>query len=73
MMTTKAKRRPLIQYVLIGFLIAVIGAGMWFGRDDPDTPWGPIILGAFAVLGLIIRTVFNLPTEGAGDDRYGSD
>lgn len=67
---TQSKRRPLIQWVLIVFLMGVVVAGIMFGRSDPDTDWGPIILGAMGLIGFIIRGIFKLP-EGAEDDGYG--
>lgn len=51
------------------FLISVVGAGMWLARNDPDTDWGPIILGAMALIGMVLRSVFKIPEE--QDDGYG--
>jgi hypothetical protein len=68
---TATRRQPLGQWVIIIFLITVVGAGMFFGRNDPDTPWGPIILGAFGLMGLVVRAMFKTPAEGE-DDGYGN-
>lgn len=62
-----AKRRPLIQWVLIVFLMGVVGVGLWFAKDDPNTQWGPIILGALGLIGFIIRGIFKTPEENDGD------
>lgn len=66
-----AKRPPLAQWVILIFLIAVVAVGMWFGRNDPDTPWGPIILGAFGLMGLVVRAIFK--TSETEDDGYGGN
>lgn len=70
-MPAKATRRPAAQWVILLFLIGVVSAGMWLGRNDPDTPWGPIILGAFGLMGLVVRAIFK--TAGAEDDGYGGN
>jgi hypothetical protein len=66
-MTAVKTKRPLIQWLVLVFLIGVIGAGMWFARNDPDTDWGPIVLGAMALIGLIVRSLFNTPENADGD------
>lgn len=64
---------PIVQWVILIFLISVVGVGMYLGKDDPDTPWGPIILGAFGLMGLVVRTIFKVPeTDDGGSDGYGS-
>lgn len=68
---TGPKRRPLIQWVLIAFLMVVVGVGIWFARSDPDTDWGPIILGALGLIGFVIRGLFKTP-EDTDDDGYGT-
>ena len=69
MMTSSTRRQPLAQWIIIIFLIGVVGVGMWFARNDPDTPWGPIILGAFGLLGLVVRNIFRVSDH--EDDGYG--
>lgn len=69
MMVVKTRQNP-AQWVILFFLIAVITAGIFYGRDDPDTPWGPIILGAFGLMGLVVRAIFNPPNI-EEDDGYG--
>lgn len=71
-MTAKETRRPAAQWVILVFLIGVVSAGMWLGRNDPDTPWGPIILGAFGLMGLVVRAIFKTAAEGE-DDGYGGN
>lgn len=70
MMSTKTRQNP-AQWVILFFLIAVISVGIYLGKDDPDTPWGPIILGAFGLMGLVVRAIFK-PGNGEEDDGYGS-
>lgn len=60
---TTTNRRPFIQWLVLTFLLGVVIAGMWFGRNDPDTDWGPIILGAMALIGLVVRTIFKVPAD----------
>lgn len=68
---TTTKRRPLIQWMLVVFLMAVVVVGIWFARNDPDTDWGPIILGAMGLIGFVIRGIFKLPEEVPDGDGYG--
>lgn len=70
MMVVKTRQNP-AQWVVLFFLIGVITAGMYFGKDNPNTPWGPIILGAFGLMGLVVRAIFNPPNRGEDDDGYG--
>lgn len=69
MMVVKTRQNP-AQWVVLFFLIAVITAGMYFGKDNPNTPWGPIILGAFGLMGFVVRAIFS-PPKGEEDDGYG--
>lgn len=62
-MMTAHKRRPLIQWLLVVFLMAVAGVGMFYASRDPDTDWGPIILGALGLIGFVIRGIFRTPEE----------
>lgn len=68
-MMAGSKRRPLIQWLLIVFLMGVVAVGIWFARNDPSTDWGPIILGAMGLIGFIIRGIFKNPEE-LEDDGY---
>ena len=69
-MAAKTTHRPLIQWLVLVFLSGVIGAGMWFARNDPNTDWGPIVLGAMALIGLIVRSLFNVPEDNNDGDGY---
>lgn len=69
-MTTQ-KRRPLIQWIILIFLIGVVLYGLFIAKDNPDFDPGPVILGAMALIGLVVRTIFKVP-EGAEDDGYGT-
>lgn len=64
---TTSRRRPLIQWMLILFLMGVVVAGIYLGRNDPNTDWGPIILGAMGLIGFVIRTIFKVPEDSDGD------
>ena len=59
------------QWLVLLFLFSVVGAGMFYGRNDPDTPWGPIILGAFGLMGLVVRSLFRVSPNDDQDDGYG--
>jgi hypothetical protein len=67
---TATRRQPLAEWVILVFLIVVVGAGMFLGKDDPDTPWGPIILGAFGLMALVVRAIFKIPAGDNEDDGY---
>lgn len=66
---TKPKHRPIIQWMLVVFLMTVVAVGLWFAGNDPDTDWGPIVLGAMGLIGFIIRGIFKTPEE-QEDDGY---
>lgn len=67
---TTPKRRPLIQWIILIFLIGVVLYGLFIAKDNPEFDPGPVILGAMALIGLVVRTIFKVP-EDAEDDGYG--
>lgn len=70
---TVIKRRPLIQWVVLLFLIAVVFIGLFLAKDNPDFDPGPIILGAMALIGLVVRIIFKIPDDDREDsDGYGN-
>lgn len=71
-MPTTSRRTTTGLWVVLVFLFGVVAAGMWFGRDDPNTPWGPIILGAFGLMAMVVRALFKIsdPSEGDGYERF---
>lgn len=62
--------RPVIQWILVVFLLVIIVFGLFIAKDRPSFDPGPMILGAMALLGLIVRAIFKVP-EGEEDDGYG--
>lgn len=71
-MTQQRRRRPLIQWVILLFLIGVVGFGLYLAKDNPNFDPGPIILGAMALIGLVVRVIFRVPEDDdTGGDGYG--
>lgn len=67
-MTKTQQRTPLVQWVLLVFLIAVVGFGMFLARNQQNMDWGPIILGGLGLVGFLIRSLFK--TETTDEDGY---
>ena len=65
---SQSTKTTLAQWVVLVFVIVVVGAGMFLARNDPDTDWGPIILGGLGLIGFMIRSLFK-STE-TDDDGY---
>ena len=66
---SQSTKTTVAQWVVLVFVIAVVGVGMFLARNDPDTDWGPIILGGLGLIGFMIRSVFKLPSD-SDEDGY---
>lgn len=55
------------QWVVLIGLFSVIGFGVFYASHNPETEWGPIVIGAMGLLGLIVRRLFPADTE---EDDY---
>lgn len=65
---SQSTKTTVAQWVVLVFVIVVVGSGMFLARNDPDTDWGPIILGGLGLIGFMIRSLFkNTETD---DDGY---